>query len=107
MKNSPQSKLLWAALILAGTWAIGSIATHRGETINAIWFVVLFILTTLDAGTRAGRFMLQDLGGHFWKGFGNVSSYPMRVLSSFIFVAAWGYFLWQGVTDPKGGIRFL
>jgi carbon starvation protein len=73
----------------------------------AIMFEVLFILTTLDAGTRVGRFMFQDLGKHFWKPFGNVSSYPMTVIASFIFVAAWGYFLWQGVTDPKGGIRFL
>ncbi len=73
----------------------------------AIMFEVLFILTTLDAGTRVGRFMFQDLGKHFWKPFGNVSSYPMTVIASLIFVAAWGYFLWQGVTDPKGGIRFL
>lgn len=73
----------------------------------AIMFEVLFILTTLDAGTRVGRFMLQDLGKHFWPSFGNVSSYPMTVLASLIFVAAWGYFLWQGVTDPQGGIRFL
>src|ERR671932_1524894 len=84
-----------------------------GKAMMAFWYYfailveALFILTAVDAGTRAGRFMLQDLLGVFAPSFRNTASWTSNITATVICVGAWGYFLYQGVTDPLGGVNTL
>ncbi len=100
-------------LAVGMAYILSGVSSAFGATMMGVWyhfailFEALFILTTVDAGTRVARFMIQDTVGSVVPAFRNTESWFNNVIGSALAVAAWGYFLYQGVIDPLGGIRTL
>jgi carbon starvation protein len=116
LAETVQEKTLFGRTGGAATLAVGMahiFAGVFGKGMLAVWyhfalmFEALFILTTLDAGTRVGRYLVQDALGHLWKPLGNSSNLFANILASALIVAGWGFFLLSGVADKEGGTKAL